>query len=133
MCTGNLNYYFFYRVFNRNSTLQCTEKFAIIFCANDVDRVKRIGYLSPMRAAHTSSESRGTFRQKARSLAPLNGLACAVKICHDGMLEETNQAMQLYISNKFQCKLSNVTVYLKQISMQIKQCNCTSQTASNAN
>ena len=65
--------------------------------------VKRIWYLSPMRAAkvqaslricavspeplllaHTSSESRGTFRQKASSLAPLNGWACAVKICHNG-------------------------------------------------
>ena len=53
-----------------------------------MDRVKRIWYLTPMRAAkvqaslriravspeplllaHTSSESRGTFRQKARSLA----------------------------------------------------------------
>ena len=74
-----------------------------------LDRVKRIWYLSPMRAAkvqaslriravspepsllaHTSSESRGTFRQKARSLAPLNGWACAVEICHDGMLEDTN-------------------------------------------
>ena len=72
-------------------------------------RVKRIWYLSPMRAAkvqaslriravspeppllaHTSSESRGTFRQKARSLAPLNGWVCAVKICHDGMLKDTN-------------------------------------------
>ena len=72
-------------------------------------RVKRIWYLSPMRAAkvqaslriravspeppllaHTGSESRGTFRQKARSLAPLTGWACAVKICHDGMLENTN-------------------------------------------
>ena len=72
-------------------------------------RAKRIWYLSSMRAAkvqaslriravspeppllaHTSSESRGTFRQKARSLAPLNGWACAVKICHDGMLEDTN-------------------------------------------
>ena len=72
-------------------------------------RVKRIWYLSPMRAAkiqaslriravspeppllaYTSIESRGTFRQKARSLAPLNGWACAVKICHDGMLEDTN-------------------------------------------
>ena len=71
--------------------------------------VKRIRYLSPVRAAkvqaslciravspeppllaHTSSESRGTFKQKARSLAPLDGLACAVKICHDGMLEDTN-------------------------------------------
>ena len=74
-----------------------------------MDRVKRIWYLSPMRAAkvqaslriravspeppllaHKSSESRGTFRQKARSLAPLNGWACAVKICHDGMLEDIN-------------------------------------------
>ena len=72
-------------------------------------RAKRICYLSPMRAAkvqaslriravspepsllaHTSSELRGTFRQKAKSLAPLNGWACAVKVCHDGMLEDTN-------------------------------------------
>ena len=72
-------------------------------------RVKRIWYLSPMRIAkvqaslriravspeppllaHTSSESRGTFKQKARSQAPLNGWACAIKICHDGMLEDTN-------------------------------------------
>ena len=74
-----------------------------------MDLVKRIWYLLPMRAAkvqaslriravspeppllaHTSSESRGTFRQKARSLAPLNGWACAVKTCRDGMLEDTN-------------------------------------------
>ena len=78
-------------------------------CHSHMDRVKRIWYLSPMRAAkvlaslriravspepslltQTSSESRGTFRQKARSLAPLNGWACAVKVCHDGMLEDTN-------------------------------------------
>ena len=76
---------------------------------NKLDRVKRIWYLSPIRAAkvqaslliravspeppllaHTTSESRGTFRQKARSLAPLNGWACTVKICNDGMLEDTN-------------------------------------------
>ena len=44
----------------------------------------------PPLLAHTSSESRGTFRQKARSLAPLNGWKCAVKTCHDGMLEDTN-------------------------------------------
>ena len=31
----------------------------------------------------TSNESRGTFRQKARSLAPLNDWAWAVKIFHD--------------------------------------------------
>ena len=44
----------------------------------------------PPLLAHTSSESRGTFRQKARPLAPLNDRACAVKTCHDGMLEDTN-------------------------------------------
>ena len=44
----------------------------------------------PPLLAHTSSESRGTFRQKARSLASLNGWACAVKTCHYGMLEDTN-------------------------------------------
>ena len=44
----------------------------------------------PTLLAHTSSESRGTFRQKARFLVPLNDWACAVKICHDGMLEEKN-------------------------------------------
>ena len=71
--------------------------------------VKRIWFLSPMRAAkvqaslriravspepallaHTSNESRGTFRQKSRSLLPLNGWACAVKIYHDEMREDTN-------------------------------------------
>ena len=76
---------------------------------NNVGRAKRICHLSPMRAAkvqaslriravspeppllaHTGSESRGTFRQKTSSLAPLNVWACAVKICHDGMLEDTN-------------------------------------------
>ena len=86
----------------------------------EMDRDKRIWYLSPMRAAkvqaslriravspepsllaHTSSESRGTFRQKARSLAPLNGWACAVTICHDGMLEDTNwlDGAQIYHDN----------------------------------
>ena len=54
-----------------------------------MDRVKRICYLSPM-LAHTSSESRGIFRQKSRSLALLNGWACAVEICHNGLLEDTN-------------------------------------------
>ena len=51
-------------------------------------RIRAVSPESPL-LAHTSSESRGTFRQKARSLAPLNGWACAVKICHDGMLEDT--------------------------------------------
>ena len=64
----------------------------MVFIEINMDHVKRIWYLSPMQAAkvQASSESRGTFRQKARSLAPLNGWACAVKICHDGMLEDTN-------------------------------------------
>ena len=44
----------------------------------------------PPLIVHTSSESRGAFRQKARSLVPLNGLTCAVKICNDGVLEDTN-------------------------------------------
>ena len=85
-----------------------------------MDRVKRIWYLSPMRAAkvqaslriravspeppllaNASSESRGTFRQKARSLAPLNGWACTVKICHDGMLEDTNSLDGAHIAPMF--------------------------------
>ena len=53
----------------------------------------------PPLLAHTSSESRRTFRQKARSLAPLNGWACAVKICHDGMLEDTNSLHAAQIKN----------------------------------
>ena len=88
-------------------------------CKHYMGRAKRIWYLSPMRAAkvqaslriravspepsllaHTSSESRGTFRQKARSLAPLNGWACAVKVCHDGMLEDTNSLGAAHISSK---------------------------------
>ena len=89
-----------------------------ILSVHQMDRVKRIWYLSPMRAAkvqaslriravspepsllaHTSSESRRTFRQKARSLAPLNGWACAVKICHDGMLEDTNSLGAAQMTN----------------------------------
>ena len=83
-----------------------------------LDRVKRIWYLSSMRAAkvqaslriravspeppllaHTNSESRGTFRQKARSLASLNGWACAVKTCRDGMLEDTNSLDGAQLTN----------------------------------
>ena len=92
-------------------------------------RVKRFWYLSPMRAAkvqaslriravspeppllaHTSSESRGTFRQKARSLAPLNGWACAVKICHDGMLEDTNSLDGAHIHADM-CRLAEAGVH----------------------
>ena len=92
-----------------NFEYEAYRSYAHISTHHHMDRVKRIWYLSPMRAAkvqaslriravspepsllaHTSSESRGTFRQKARSLAPLNGWACAVKIYHDGMLEDKN-------------------------------------------
>ena len=55
----------------------------------------------PRSLAHTSSESRGTVRQKARSLAPLDGWACAVKICHDGMLEDTNSLDGAHIMKLF--------------------------------
>ena len=55
----------------------------------------------PPLLAHTSSESRGTFRQKTRSLAPLNVWACAVKICHDGMLEDTNSLDEAHFENYF--------------------------------
>ena len=65
----------------------------------------------PPLLTHTSSESRGTFRQKTRSLAPLNGWACAVKICHDGMLEDTNS---LDAAQSVQ-KLRTITVVLKEI------------------
>ena len=76
---------------------------------NEMGRVKRIWYLSPEPPllAHTSSESRGTFRQKARSPAPLNGWACAIKICHDGMPEDTNSldAAQIVLTIRTNCSL----------------------------
>ena len=58
----------------------------------------------PSLLAHTSSESRGTFRQKTRSLAPLNGWACAVKICHDGMLEDTNSLDGAHLIYMYTCR-----------------------------
>ena len=89
---------------------------------DQIGRIKRIWYLWPMRAAkvqaslricavspeplllaHTSSESRGTFRQKARSPAPLNDWACVVKIRHDGMLKDTNSLDAAQITG---CKLT---------------------------
>ena len=60
--------------------------------AAEVQASLRIRAVSPEPPllAHTSSDSSEIFRQKARSPAPLNGWACAVTICHDGMLEDTN-------------------------------------------
>ena len=106
---------------------------------SDLDRVKRIWYLSPMRAAkvqaslriravspepsllaHASSESRGTFRQKARSLAPVNGWACAVTICHDGMLEDTNSLGAAHLRNDHD-SLQNEVIALQTKEDEIEQ------------
>ena len=67
----------------------------------------------PSLLAHTSSESRGTFRQNARSLAPLNGWACGVEICHGGMLEDTNSldAAQLVLQVKLFDYFLTVTLF----------------------
>ena len=66
-------------------------------------------FSEPPLLAHTSSESRGTFRQKARALASLNGWACAVKTCHDEMLEDTNSldGAQIMFS------VSSTSIFLK--------------------
>ena len=109
----------------------------IILDQRYMGRAKRICYLSPMRAAkvqaslriravspepsllaHTSSELRGTFRQKAKSLAPLNGWACAVEICHDGMLEDTKSLDGAHIIATHQDCVSqfNVKVAIKGIN-----------------
>ena len=106
-----------------------------------LDRVKRIWYLSPMQAAkvqaslriravspeplllaHTSSESRRTFRQKARSLASLNGWACAVKTCRDGMLEDTNSLDGAHLSpssndSGIQCTIVGSFIKMAKIKM----------------
>ena len=69
---------------------------------------------------HTSSESRGTFRQKARALAPLNGWACAVKICHDGMLEDTNSLDRPHMGRAMRkCVLCLMRTTKAQISLRI--------------
>ena len=66
----------------------------------------------PPLLSHTSSESRGTFRQKTRSLAPLNGWACAVKICHDGMLKDTNSLDgDHFLENSWQFQLDKSVQY----------------------
>ena len=107
------------------------KQFKSVMNVGKMGRVKRIWYLSPMRAAkvqaslriravspeppllaHTSSESRGTFRQKARSLAPLNGWACAVEICHDGMLEYTNSLDAAQIWKKKNAPVLLIASYL---------------------
>ena len=101
-------------------------------------RAKRIWYLSHMRAAkvqaslriravspeppllaNTSSESRGTFRQKPRSLAPLDDWACTVKICHDGMLEDTNSLDGAHVN---QLILPSLQIATGQTNFPFKSC-----------
>ena len=77
----------------------------------------------PSLLTHTSSESRGTFRQKARPLAPLNSWACAVKICHDGMLEDTNSLdgaqMKVLLQNITKQTLQSSIISEKRIDFQL--------------
>ena len=96
---------------------------------HEMDRVKRIWYLSPMQAAkvqvssgepvHLRSLAR-TFAARSykqwvkrnlqtESLAPLNSWACTVKICNDGMLEDTNSldgAQMISTAIRFKLQLS---------------------------
>ena len=87
----------FINMYHNPAHLVCNKFLEPLVRFKELGRVKRIWYLSHMRAAMVQASlrihkqgSRGTFRQKARSLASLNGWTCAVKICHDGMLEDTN-------------------------------------------
>ena len=75
----------------------------------------------PPLLAHTSSESRGTFRQKARSLAPLNGWACAIKICHDGMLEDTNSLDAAHFSTNVERKLGGAHMHCLHFSTNVER------------
>ena len=77
----------------------------------------RAGSPEPPLLAHTSSESSETFRQKARSLGPLNGWACAVKMCHDGMLEDTNSLYGAHLLDHFH-KVSEFHRYNTRVSFE---------------
>ena len=43
-----------------------------------------------LRISLVQASSQEEPSDKSRSLAPLNGRASAVKVCHDGMLEDTD-------------------------------------------
>ena len=103
----------------------------IAYASSEFQASLRICTVSPepLLLAHTSSESRGTFRQKAWSLAPLNGWVCTVKICHDRMLEDTNSLATAQLTNP--CSFDRVVqrkilhqgytlVYLKHLSCLIQ-------------
>ena len=84
---------FLYKLYRRDDVigLNQTRVFSLLitYASSEGAEIRAVSP-EPSLLAHTSSESRGTSRQKARSQAPLNGWACAVKICHDGMLEDTH-------------------------------------------
>ena len=127
ICSESAPKQFNYLIAGAELTEKCANK---TISHHYLGRVKRILYLSPMRAAkvqaslrigavspeppllaHTSSESRGTFRQKARSLAPLNCWACAVKVCHDGMLEDTNSLDAAHLTTDHSVKCKNLNFH----------------------
>ena len=75
--------------------------YMLLFIHQYLDRVKRIWYLSPMRAAKVQASltfAARSYKQwvkrnlqtESQTLAPLNGWTCAVKTCHNRMLDDTN-------------------------------------------
>ena len=79
------------------------------------------GEPEPPLLAHTSSESRGTFKQKTRSLAPLNGWACTVKIYHDRMLENTNSLDGAHIKVGFAFFVLQIYIFSIQMTSLIQE------------
>ena len=77
-------------------------------------------------AARSYKQLRGTFKQKARSLAPLNGWACAVKICHDGMLEDTNSLDGAHVCRKgfILCKCFELYEQAAKVLARLRGCAC---------
>ena len=53
-----------------------------------------------LRCSLIQAVSQEESSDKARSQAPLNGWACAVKIYHDGMLEDTNSLDGAHVERK---------------------------------
>ena len=60
------------------------------YCLCEQRRFKRACASAQYRQNLCCSLIQAVSQEKARSLVPLNGWACAVKICHDGMLEDTD-------------------------------------------
>ena len=88
--------------------------------SGETARIRAVSPEPPL-LAHTSSESRGTFKQKARSLAPLNGWACAVKICHDGMLEDTNSLDAVQVIYSFASGTCSPMIIIRLMEYSLQQ------------